>query len=170
VFYSNRYPTFETTMRITLFSLLILLIGCNGKPTKGSCDFEFFEKTSGIKFSNNVEIVNCGDSFEGDIWVHLQFAKEDASDFISKMEFHSYSSAAEYLEEDTNKILPFFPDDDSIEIFEQNMSVEYVEIPKTDLTFITTISKEKQYLTYVLNFESGMFWGHIAYPDWSGDF
>ncbi|GAA3633681.1 hypothetical protein [Flavivirga jejuensis] len=157
-------------MRITLFSLLILLISCNGKPTKGSCDFEFFEKTSGIKFPNNVGIINCGDSLEGDVWVHLQFTKEDASDFISKMDFHSYSSAAEYIEEDTDKILPFFPDNDSIETFEQNMSEKYVEIPKTDLTFIANISKEEQYLTYILNVESGMFWGHIAYPDWSGDF
>ncbi|WP_299249846.1 hypothetical protein [uncultured Aquimarina sp.] len=157
-------------MRITFFSIFILLISCNGKLTKGSCDFEFFEKTSGIKFPDNVEIISCGDSLEGDVWVHLQLTKEDTSDFISKMDFQSYSSEAEYITEDKDKILPFFPDNDSIEVFEQNMFEKYVEIPKTDLTFIANISKEKQYLTYILNVESGLFWGHIAYPDWSGDF
>ena len=133
-------------------------------------NFEFFEKTSELKFPKNMEIINCGDSLEGDIWVHLQFSKEDTSDFISKMNFHSYSRDVEYIEEDTDKILPLFPDNNSIETFEQNMYERYVQIPKTDLTFIATISKEKQYLTYILNVESGMFWGHIAYPDLSGDF
>lgn len=166
----KRYPTFKTTMKFTFLLLFTLLISCGGKLTKGSCDFEFFEKISELNFPKNVEIINCGDSLEGDIWVHLQFSEKDASDFITKMDFHSYSNDAEYIEEDTDKILPFFPDNNSIETFEQNMSEKYVEIPKTDLTFIATISKEKQYLIYILNVESGLFWGHIAYPDWSGDF
>lgn len=150
--------------------LFILLISCGEKPTKGSCDFEFFEKTSKFEFPKSAKIINCGDSLEGDIWVHLQFSKKDASDFISKMNFHPYSSDSEYIEEDTEEILPFFPDNNLIEIFEQNMSEKYTEIPKTDLTFIATISKGKQYLTYILDIESGLFWGHLAYPDRSGDF
>ncbi len=157
-------------MKFILSILLTLLVSCGNKPTKESCNFDFFEKTSKLEFPKNVEIIDCLDNLNGDIWIHLQFSKKDAIDLISKLDFHSYSIDAEYLQEDSNKILPLFPDNESIKIFERYMSKKYVEIPKTDSTFITTISKEKQYLTYIINIQSGMFWGHIAYPDWSSDF
>ncbi|WP_407264587.1 hypothetical protein [Tenacibaculum maritimum] len=160
----------KTVIKYILLNILILLISCSGKPTRESCDFNYFEETSKIKFPKEIEIINCGDSSEGSIWVHLQFSKKDAIAFIGKMNFHSYSSSPEYLENDKSKTLPIYPDNSSIETFELNMDYEYIEIPKNDRTKIATISKEKQYLTYILNIESGMFWGHIRYPDWSGDF
>lgn len=156
----------KVIMRFILFLIAICLICCNKKPSKESCHFSFFEKTSQLEFPRGVQIINCGDNLEGGIWVHLQFPKKDMYKFISKINFHSYSSNTEYITDDTGKIIPFFSDDVSIETFEQNMSEKYVEIPKTELTFITTIQKEKEYLlTYILNIRSGMFWGHIVYPD-----
>jgi hypothetical protein len=157
-------------MRFTIFFVSILLISCDGKPTKGSCDFEFFENTSNVIFPENLEIINCDDSLEGDIWVHLQFSKNDINGFMNKLDFHSYSDKAEYIESDMDKILPFYPDNDAIDTFVFYMNNKYVEIPKTEFTYIATISKEEQFVTYIINKKSGLFWGHIGYPDWSGDF
>jgi len=157
-------------MKFSFFFISILFISCIGKPTKENCDFEFFEKTSNVHFPKNIEIINCEDSLEGDIWIHLKFSKNNINNFIENLNFHPYSDKAEYLENDTNKILPFYPDNDAIETFERYMNDKYIEIPKTEFTYFATISKEKQYVTYIINKKSGLFWGHIGYPDWSGDF
>lgn len=157
-------------MKFTLFFISILLISCGGKPTKRSCEFEFFENTSNVEFPKNLEIIDCEDSLEGDIWIHLKFSNNDTDDFIKKLDFHSYSDKAEYVENDIDKTLPFYPDIDAIETFEFYMNDKYVEIPKTEFTYIATISKEQQYVTYIINKKNGLFWGHIGYPDWSGDF
>jgi hypothetical protein len=157
-------------MKFIFLNIFVLLISCSGKPTKKSCDFNYFEKTSKVEFPEKLEIISCEDSTEGDIWINLKFSKKDAVDFINKMEFHSYSNNAEYLENDNTKSLPLYPDNNSIEMFEFNMHNEYIQIPKNESTKIVTISKEKQYLTYILNIDNGIFWGHIRYPDWSGDF
>ena len=157
-------------MKFILFFISVLLISCSGKPTKGSCDFEFFEKTSNVKFPKNLEIIDCEDSTDGNIWVYLKFSNNDTSEFIKKLDFHPYSNKAEYIENDIEKTLPFYSDMNAIETFEIYLNGKYLEIPKTESTYIVTISKEWQYITYIINKNSGLFWGHIRYPDWSGDF
>lgn len=91
-------------MRFTfLFSTIVLLIGCGGKSTKRSCDFNFFEQTSNVQFPKNVEVLDCEDILEGNIWIHLKFSKNEANEFIKKLNFHTYSNKAEYVENDINK-------------------------------------------------------------------
>lgn len=157
-------------MKFVLLFISIILINCSGKLTKKSCDFDFFEKTTNIEFPKNVEILNCGDNLEGDIWIHLKFSKKDTNEFIKNLNFHSYSDKVKYLEVDTVKILPIYPDNDLIDVFKTFMAENYVEIPKTKSTCIISKAIGKRYFTYIINKSSGLFWGHISYSDWSGDF
>ena len=157
-------------MKVRLLILLFLVfIGCKWEPSRKNCDFKFFEKVSKVAFPKEVEIIDCYDSAEGDIWVHLRFSNKDSKQFMRTLDFHQYQNKVKHIDLDTDKILPYYPDNDAIETFENYMGSKYVPIPKTKNTYINIIRRENQYLTYIMNKESNLFWGYISYPDWSGD-
>ena len=154
-----------------LIVVAILTLFWNQKPTVEYCELDYFEKTTKKNFPKEIEIISCNDDLEGDIWVHFSFKRrKDISDFISKMKFQRYSKDATILDNVSDKVVRYSTDDDAIELFKRFMSNNYVEIPKNESTYITNVSKPHQFVTYIVNKDKGLFWGHIAYPDWSGDF
>lgn len=42
-------------------------------------------------------------------------------------------------------------------------------IPKNQNIYLMSFATEHQFGIYIMNKESGYFWGQITYPDWSGD-
>ncbi|MEP1486803.1 MAG: hypothetical protein ABJK28_00090 [Algibacter sp.] len=151
---------------IAIFFLTIISCGSNGnRKTKYGCDFDFFEKTSGIEFPEQSDIVDCYDSFEGIIWVNLKFEQKDAYEFIEKLEMHKYSNE---INDEIDKLMGS-RDNQLVEHLNMFMSDSIQPITNDSNTYLKTIDKDHQYVIYILNKETGFFWGLIEYPDWSGD-
>ncbi|MDO6490194.1 MAG: hypothetical protein ABJD66_08880 [Cellulophaga sp.] len=145
--------------------LFISLISCKNVKTESSCGFEFFEKTSGFKFPKNILIIDCYDSLEGMIWVHLEFDPKTASEFIIQNEMHQYSDKIE------NELFKLHgsEDDQMIKSLTTFMNDSIQPITKNQHTYLKTIKREHQYVIYIINKNSGYFWGLIQYPDWGGE-
>jgi hypothetical protein len=148
-----------------VFALFISLISCKYVKTESSCEFDFFENSSGINFPNSVEILDCEDDLEGLIWLHLKFDQKSALEFITKNEMHQYSDNLE------NSLWKFAGIDDSelIESMATYSNENISQITKNKNTYLKTVETEHQSVIYIINKDSGYFWGQIGYPDWSGD-
>ena len=147
--------------------LFTSIFSCKNVKTASSCEFDFFEKTSGIKFPKNVEIIDCEDDLEGLIWLHLKFEEKDANEFIKDFKMHQYSD----LQGDEKDV--FYnqmgsKDQQTIDHIQMFMGDSINQITKDKFTYLKSLSKKPKGLTYVLNKESGLFWGQIQYPDWGG--
>jgi len=141
------------------------LISCGNTKTESSCDFNFFEKTSGIKFPQEKEIINCADDYEGIIWLNLKLKQEDASEFIENLNMHQFSNI---INDETNKLYGS-EDNQLVDHLKMFINDSIEPITKNSNTYLKTIDKENQYVIYILNKESGFFWGLIEYPDWAGN-
>lgn len=150
---------------IFVFSLGISLISCKNLKTKSSCEFDFFENSSGIKFPESVEILDCEDDLEGLIWLHLKFDQKSALKFITTNEMHQYSDKIE------NELYKLYgsEDDQLIESVSTYINENVKPITKNQNTYLKTVQTEHQFVIYIINKDSGYFWGQIGYPDWSGD-
>ena len=150
---------------IFAFALGISLMSCKNVKTKSYCEFDFFENSSGIKFPENVEILDCEDDLEGLIWLHLKFDRESALEFVTTNEMHPYSDKIE------NELLKLYgsEDDQLIESVSTYINENVEPITKNQNTYLKTIQTEHQFVIYIINKDSGYFWGQIGYPDWSGD-
>jgi len=145
--------------------LSVSVFSCKNVKTKSTCEFDFFENSSGIKFPESVEIIDCEDDLEGLIWLNLKFDQKTTKDFITENEMHQYSDKLE------NSLWKFAGIDDSelIESVETYLNEKIQKIPKNQSTYLKTVETEHQSVTYIINKDSGYFWGQIGYPDWSGD-
>jgi len=78
---------------------------------------------------------------------------------------HQYSDKLE------NSLWKFAGMDDSelIESVEINLNENIPQIPKNQNIYLKTVQTEHQSVIYIINKDSGYFWGQIGYPDWSGD-
>jgi hypothetical protein len=150
---------------IFVFIFATSLISCIDVKTKSICEFDFFENSSGIKFPENVDILDCEDDLEGLIWLHLKFDRKSASDFITKNEMHQYSDKIE------NELFKLYgsEDDQLIESVSTYLNEDIQQITKSQNTYLKTVQTEHQFVIYIINKENGLFWGQIGYPDWSGD-
>ncbi|MGK0308974.1 MAG: hypothetical protein ACI8RP_001941 [Urechidicola sp.] len=150
---------------IFVFTLGISLISCKNLKTKSSCEFDFFENSSGIKFPESVEILDCEDDLEGLIWLHLKFDRKSALEFIKTNEMHQYSDKLE------NSLWKYagMKDSELIESVSMYLNEKTQRISKNQNTYLKTVETEHQSVTYIINKENGFFWGQIGYPDWSGD-
>lgn len=162
----NGIPTQNQLLRRLTFIILLLVsvISCKDVKTESSCEFDFFENSSGIKFPNNVEIIDCEDDLEGLIWLHLKFDQKSALEFIMKNEMHQYSDK---IEDELFKLYGS-EDDQLIESVSIYMNKNIQQIAKNENTYLKTFQTEHQSVIYIINKESGYFWGQIGYPDWSG--
>lgn len=163
----NRLPTqTQVLRRLTLFLILLIsLISCKNVRTESSCEFDFFENSSGIKFPESVEIIFCEDDLEGLIWLHLKFDQKSAIDFINKNEMHQYSDK---LENSLWKFAGIY-DSELIESVATYLNENVQQISKNQNTYLKTVETEHQSIIYIINKDSGNFWGQIGYPDWSED-
>jgi hypothetical protein len=145
--------------------LSVSLFSCKNVKTESSCEFDFFENSSGIKFPESVEIIDCEDDLEGLIWLHLKFDQKNTKDFITKNEMHQYSDKLE------NSLWKFAGMNDSelIKSVETYLNENIQQIPKSQNTYLKTVETEHQSVIYIIDKDSGYFWGQIGYPDWSGD-
>ena len=161
--FSSKIGMFRKLILIILFSISI--ISCIDVKTRTSCEFDFFENSSGMEFPNSVEIIDCEDDREGLIWLHLKFDKKSARDFISKNEMHQYSDELE------NSLWKYAGIDDSelIESVARYLNDDIEQITKNQNTYLKTVQTEHQSVIYIINKENGYFWGQVGYPDWSGD-
>jgi hypothetical protein len=163
----NGLPTQSQLLRKLTFILIfsISLISCKNVKTESSCEFDFFENSSGMKFPESVKIIDCEDDLEGLIWLHLKFDQKSTMDFIKKNEMHQYSNKLE------NSLWKFAGIDDSelIEGVATYLNENVKPISKDQYTYLKTVETEHQSVIYVINKSSGYFWGQIGYPDWSGD-
>ncbi|WP_188605712.1 hypothetical protein [Aquaticitalea lipolytica] len=150
---------------IFVFTLGISLISCKNVKTKSYCEFDFFENSSGIKFPENVEILDCEDDLEGLIWLHLKFDRESALEFVTKNEMHKYSNK---IKNELSKLYGS-EDDQLIESVSTYINENVEPITKNQDTYLKTVQTEHQFVIYIINKDSGYFWGQIGYPDWSGD-
>lgn len=150
---------------IFVFIFATSLMSCINVKTKSSCEFDFFENSSGIKFPNTVEILDCEDDLEGLIWLHLKFDQKSASEFIAQNEMHQYSDKIE------NELYKLYgsEDDQLIESVSTYINENVEPITKNENTYLKTVQTEHQFVIYIINKDSGYFWGQIGYPDWSGD-
>ena len=150
---------------IFVFIFATFLMSCINVKTKTSCEFDFFENSSGIKFPNTVEILDCEDDLEGLIWLHLKFDLKSASEFIAQNEMHQYSDKIE------NELYKIYGSEDEqlIESVSTYINKNVEPITKNENTYLTTVQTEHQFVIYIINKDSGYFWGQIGYPDWSGD-
>ena len=161
-------PTQTQLFRRWTFALFLFisLISCKNVKTESSCDFNFFEKTSEIEFPKNVEIIDCYDSLEGIIWLTLKFEPKTASEFILKAKMHPYSNE---ITNEIDSLIGQSEDDQFIESLTTFMNDSIQPITKDRNTYLKSISREHQYVIYIMNKNSGQFWGLIQYPDWAGD-
>ncbi len=146
--------------------ILFLFISCGNKLSKSNCDFDFFENTSGIKFSENVEIIDCYDNLEGIIWLNLKFEPIIASEFISRAKMLPYNNV---IDNEIDSLIGKSFDAQLIDSLTEFMNDGIQPITKNQNTYLKTVERKHQYVTYVLNKKSGFFWGLIQYPDWTGD-
>lgn len=144
-----------------LLLLCFVVISCTQLKSRKYCEFDFFETTSSIKFPDTVDILNCYDDLEGTIWLHLKFEIETASDFILNNKLHPYS---ETIEDDTLKILGS-EDSQLVEHVILFMDETVSSIPRDTSTYLKTVDTDHQYVIYILNKETGLFWGLIDYPE-----
>ena len=150
----------------TLFLILIISIfSCKNVKTESSCDFNFFEESSGFEFPDNPEIIDCYDDLEGLTWLHLKFEKKIASEFIIKAKMHQFS---DQIDDELFKLYGS-KDNQLVDHLTMFMNDSIQPITKNSKTYLKTVDKENQGVIYILNEESGYFWGLIQYPDWSGD-
>ena len=86
-------------------------------------------------------------------------------DFITKNEMHQYSNKL------VNSLWKFAGIDDSelIESVATYLNENVQPISKDQHTYLKTVETEHQSVIYIINKDSGYFWGQIGYPDWSGD-
>ncbi|QCE42522.1 hypothetical protein [Psychroserpens sp. NJDZ02] len=118
-----------------------------------------------MKFPESVEIIDCEDDLEGLIWLHLRFDKKSASEFIAQNGMHQYSNK---IENELFK-LSGSEDDQLIESVSTYINENVEPINKNQNTYLKTVQTEHQFVIYIINKDSGYFWGQIGYPDWSGD-
>ncbi|MFD2907219.1 hypothetical protein ACFSX9_00580 [Flavobacterium ardleyense] len=146
---------------IFVFIFATSLISCINVKTKSSCEFDFFENSSGIKFPNTVEILDCEDDLEGLIWIRLKFDQKSASEFIAANEMHQYSDKIE------NELYKLYgsEDDQLIESVSTYINGKVEPITKNGNTYLKTVQTEHQFVIYIINKDSGYFWGQIGYPD-----
>ena len=116
---------------IFVFALGISLMSCKNVKTKSYCEFDFFENSSGIKFPENVEILDCEDDLEGLIWLHLKFDRESALEFVTTNEMYQYSDKIE------NEILKLYgsKDDQLIESISTYINENVEPITKNQNTY-----------------------------------
>jgi len=150
--------------KISTIIIILFLISCGNRKSKYSCDFEFFEKTSEIKFPIELKIIDCYDSTDGIIWVHLKFEQKNIKEFIRNAEMHQFSK------KEKDKIEELIGSEDVQAINNLNDLIEnkVESITMNENTYLKTIEKKNQHVTYILNKQSGLFWGKIDYPDWAG--
>ena len=160
------FSTESQLLRRLTFILMFLmsLISCKNVKTESSCEFDFFENSSGMKFPESVEIIDCEDDLEGLIWLHLKFDQKSTIDFVTQNKMHQYSSKLE------NSLWKFAGIDDSelIESVTTYLNENVKPISKDQNTYLKTVQTEHQSVIYIINKDSGYFWGQIGYPDWSG--
>ncbi len=137
------------------------VISCGNKKSKSRCEFNYFEKVSGIKFPENVEIIDCNDTSDGLIWLNLKFDSKNSIEFIDSAEMHQLNDK---IINDFEKLKGKSEDNDNIDHI---MSVDnrIRQIPKNSTTYLKTIDTVNQYVIYIINKESGLFWGLIEYPE-----
>lgn len=148
-----------------IYKIIIIFCIINGCGLdRESCDFDFFEKASGIEFPLKIEIIDCFDSGEYFIWTRLKFQPEDACEFIQKSK-----KFEKYNEPQPNEKSWLLFQDQTIELVEKYISEKYRPIHRTQNTYIFEYCNGNQWIIYIINTETGDFWGLIQYPDWSGD-
>ena len=77
------------------------------------------------------------------------------------MDFQSYSVIK--ANEDDSQL--YSSVDSDIDLIKTFMGEDYVAIPKNENSYVVSFSTDNQGLTYILNIENGLFWGHISYPE-----
>lgn len=147
--------------KVLLILILTSVISCGNKKSKSRCEFNYFEKVSGIKFPENVEIIDCNDTSDGLIWLNLKFDSKNSIEFIDSAEMHQLNDK---IINDFEKLKGKSEDNDNIDHI---MSVDnrIRQIPKNSTTYLKTIDTVNQYVIYIINKESGLFWGLIEYPE-----
>ena len=147
---------------VKIIIIYFFVTGCS--LNRESCDFDFFEKASGIDFPLKVEIIDCFDSGEYFIWTRLKFKPTDAKNFIlSSDKFEKYNN----LKSTEKSSLSFQAE--AIRMIETFINEEYTPISRTETTYVLNYCNGNQWIIYIINTETGDFWGLIQYPDWSGD-
>lgn len=117
-------------------------------------------------FPKTVEIIDCEDDLEGLIWLHLKFDQKSVLEFIMKNQMHQYSDKLE------NSLWKFtgIEDNELIEMVSASINDNTIQsITKNQNTYLKSIETEHQSVIYIINKDTGYFWGQIGYPDWSGD-
>ncbi len=60
-------------------------------------------------------------------------------------------------------------DSELIESVATYLNENVQQISKNQNTYLKTVETEHQSIIYIINKDSGNFWGQIGYPDWSED-
>ncbi len=151
-------------MRITILIFIAsFFINCVGQKSE-RCEKEYFEKTSEISFPQNMQVLNCEEDLEGEVWMISKIENKDANNLIKKHNFIQYSSIPTYSEEDYEKILPDYKNDSSIKEFARIMGKDYIEIQKNRCTYFLYSNKQNHSITYIINIDDKLFWTYINYP------
>jgi len=147
-----------------ILSILILTftISCNLK--KWDCEFSLFEKLNEVPFPKDVNIIECSKSRKNTTWIYIKLDKDDINSFISKSNMHKYSDEIKDSINDAEKLLG--PDDyRTIKNADLTTNNKYKLSNKTENLYIVRKMRQKLYLTYVIDIETGELFGEIYFPE-----
>lgn len=154
---------------LAIVLLFTLFMSCDTSPSRSSCDFIFFEKTSGFIIPDDVQIIDCYDSLEGTAWVRLKLNQVGIQKMIQELKMTAYSAEQGDLA-DWNYDVHGSRDDQTLEYIKMFVKDSAYFVKNKNHLFLVAISKPNQYVNYIIDQQTGDFIGLIDYPDWSGDF
>lgn len=158
---NQKKSSFLVVRNYCIVILLPILASCSTKKTKFGCEFDYFEKTSGINFPKTVEIIDCNDNPERIIWVSLKFDSKITTEFIKVAKMNSFNNKIISKNEGLfKKSMHNQQIDHMLAVMNDNVPT----IPRSATTYLSTINTENQHVIYIINKESGFFGGLIEYP------
>ncbi len=140
-----------------LFLISFFVIACNFGTNNDDLRISFFEKEGNIKFPKKVNVLKYDENIEtGTYSIQAIINKSEVENFIEKNEeFRIYDK--EIIGDGIN----FSQDDLEITDIELYLGLEKMTIPRGSHTYIFRRIKNKGKIIYLLNTESGMFYGYI---------
>ena len=147
-----------------ILSILILIFTFSCSLKKQKCEFSLFEELNEVPFPKNVNIIECSKSRQNITWIYLKFDKSDINSFISQSNMHKYSDEINDSVNEADKLLGS-DDYRTIKNADLITNDKYKLSEKTESIYIVEKMRQKLYLTYIIDTNTGELYGEIEYPE-----
>lgn len=141
--YHQCWKMYKTALIVTL----LILVSCR----KPSCDLEYYEKISGVKFPHNIEVVECHDNAEFVTTAFIKIPLDSINEFLVGGNFKKVNQE-------------FEPD-----FLGMNwISKQNLVFPNNENLYELNARSKSNTWYYLLDKRTGKLWCEIQYPDWGG--